>query len=403
MAQSEERKNLRLVGHHQLNGFGRCGEGLALKQLPGGRRVLFIAHLFAPKDFTVLDVTDPTKPKVILQTELPHQEMRSNSLAIVDDILLVAYQSNNLGVEPAGMGVYDVSDVENPKRIGFFNTSGPHSRGVHCLWFVDGRYAYLSTGMPDFVPTHPNDDEFYVVVDMSNPAEPSEVGRWWLPGTRKGDDVAPPTRHTQLDVGFRAHNINVYPQRPDRAYIGYIDGGVIILDISDMSRPKMISRVDYHPPFVGFTHTVLPLFDRDLLIVSDEANLRNCEDGPKLVWIMDVREETNPVIISTCPMPPKDDFCQRGGRFGAHNIHENEPLPTSWVSSRYVVGAFFNGGVRVYDIADPFRPEEVGYYIPPAPEGRPTTQMNDVYVDERGLVYAVDRGGGGLYILEMEF
>ena len=109
--QGEERKNLRLLGHHELNGFGRCGEGLALKQLPGGKRVLFIAHLFAPKDFTVLDVTDPTKPKVLLQTELPHQEMRSNSLAIVDDILLVAYQSNKFGVKPAGMGVYDVSDV----------------------------------------------------------------------------------------------------------------------------------------------------------------------------------------------------------------------------------------------------------------------------------------------------
>ena len=64
MAQSEERKNLRLVGHNQLNGFGNCGEGLALKQEPGGRRVLYIAHESAPKDFTVVDVTNPAKPRV---------------------------------------------------------------------------------------------------------------------------------------------------------------------------------------------------------------------------------------------------------------------------------------------------------------------------------------------------
>jgi hypothetical protein len=29
--------------------------------------------------------------------------------------------------------------------------------------------------------------------------------------------------------------------------------------------------------------------------------------------------------------------------------------------------------------------------------------MNDVFVDERGIVYTVDRHVGGLYILEMDF
>ena len=46
-------------------------------------------------------------------------------------------------------------------------------------------------------------------------------------------------------------NINVYPQRPDRAYAAYIDGGIIILDIADKAYPKMISRLDYHPPLPG--------------------------------------------------------------------------------------------------------------------------------------------------------
>jgi hypothetical protein len=30
-------------------------------------------------------------------------------------------------------------------------------------------------------------------------------------------------------------------------------------------------------------------------------------------------------------------------------------------------------------------------------------QLNDVFVDEREIVYTVDRFSGGLYILEMEF
>jgi hypothetical protein len=400
-------KKMKLLGQSALNGFGNGGEGFGLKELSDGRRILFVAHEGPPKDFTVLDVTNPCGPKVIQQIDLPHLKIRSNSLAIVGDILLVAYQSgldpnpSSFNVEHAGMGVWDISNVERPRQIGFFNTSGGHSRGAHYVWFVDGRYAHLSTGMPDSIPTHPHDDQFYVIVDLANPTKPREVGRWWLPGTQKGDSVAPPPRHHRFDVGYRSHNINVYAQRPDRAYVGYIDGGVIILDISNMSQPRMVSRVDYHPPFWGFTHTVLPLFDRDLLIVADECVRFDFEDWPKRIWVLDTREETNPVMISSFPTPPKDEFQFKGTRLGAHNIHENEPLPTSWASSNLIVGTFFSGGVRVYDIHDPFRPEEVAYAVPPAPEGCASIMINDVYIDEKGLVYALDRVRGGLYIFEM--
>ena len=350
-----------------------------------------------------MDVTDPANPRVILQTDLPHRGVRSNSLAVVDNILLVAYQVAQPGLSPAGMGIYDISVPEEPRRISFFDTSGPNSRGVHCLWCVDGRYAHLSTGAPDFVPTHPEDDQFYMIVDIGDPTRPSEVGRWWAPGTREGDDAAPPARHPEFDVGFRIHNANVYPQRPDRAYLGYIDAGVIILDISDMSRPKMISRLDYHPPLIGFTHTVVPLFDRDLLVVSEEAAaFEYCEDWPKLVWIIDASEETNLVMLSSLPMD-KEEFCVRPGRYGAHNVHENLPVPTSYVSSSLVYGAFFNAGLRVHDITNPLRPEEVAYFVPPVPEGAPANSVNDVYVDENQLIYAVDRIKGGLYILEPRF
>ena len=398
---AEEAKNLKLLSHHDLNGFANGGEGLALQATSDGRRILYIAHESAPKDFTGVDVTDPRNPKVVVQTALPHNDMRSNSLALVDDTLLVAYQSSRPGLTPVGVGVYDVADPANPKQISFFDTSGPYSRGAHCLWFVDGRYAHVTTGAADFEPTNPKDDQFHMIVDMNDPVNPREVGRWWLPGTRKGDAEAPPVRHPNLDAGFRVHNANVYPDRPDRAYLGYLDGGAIILDISDMAHPKMVSRVDYHPPFPGFTHTVMPLFERGLMIVTDEAVTDDLRDHPKLTWVMDASEETNPVIISTFPMPSAEEFGARGGRFGSHNIHENQPSPTSLVSDTIIVGAYFNAGVRVHDISDPFRPEEIAYYIPPVAEGANGVHMNDVYVDENGLIYAIDRVKGGLYILEL--
>jgi hypothetical protein len=81
------------------------------------------------------------------------------------------------------------------------------------------------------------------------------------------------------------------------------------------------------------------------------------------------------------------------------------PLPTAWQSDQIVLGTFFNGGLRAYDISNPYQPKEVGIFMPPAPAGAPTgtIQINDVFVDERAIVYAVDRHVGGLYILEMDF
>jgi hypothetical protein len=398
-----EAKNMRLLGHHDLGGFGNGGEGLALQQTSAGRRVLYIAHESAPKNFTALDVTDPTAPRMLVQTELPHREMRSNSLDLSGDVLAVAYQTVRPGLQPAGVELFDVSDPAKPRSISFFDRSGAHSRGAHCLWFVDGEYIHLSSGAADFVPTSPKDDQFYQIVDVRNPSQPEEVGRWWLPGTRQGDEASPPRRHAPFDAGYRTHNTNVYPQRPDRAYVGYIDGGIVILDVADKSQPKLISRVDYHPPLPGFTHTVLPLFERNLLIVTDEATRFNGEDWPKLAWVVDASVETNPVIVGSLPLPAVDEFKQHGGRFGAHNIHENQPVPTSFHSDTLVFGAFFNGGLRVYDVSNPFHPEEVAYYIPPAPAGSPVSaiQMNDVYVDENRVIYAIDRMSGGVYILEL--
>jgi hypothetical protein len=396
--------NMTLLAHHELAGFGGLGEGMAMQQTRDGRRILWLAHESAPKNFTGVDVTDPRNPKVVVQTDLPHAKMRSNSLDVVGDVMAVAYQTSGVNIQPAGFDLFDISVPESPKRISHFDASGPHSRGVHAVWFVDGETVHLAGGAADFKPRDPKDDQFYRIVDVRNPSKPEEVGRWWYPGTRDGDDAPAPKRlPPQFDMGFRAHNTNVFPQRPDRAYVGYIDGGAWVLDISDRSRPKPVASWQYSPPFNGFTHTVLPLFSRDLLIVSDECVLDDGADWPKLVWVLDNRVETNPVPIGTFPAPPYDAFAKRGGRFGAHNLHENLPVPTSWRSDSIIVGTFFNAGVRAYDVSDPFQVKEIAYFVPGAPRLSPVgaIQLNDCYVDDRGLVFTVDRFVGGLYVLEM--
>jgi hypothetical protein len=402
MNTSVKSKNMRLLGHNDLAGFGNGGEGLGL-QVKNGKRYLYIAHESAPKNFTVVDVSDPREPAVVAQTELPHTKVRSNSLDVVGDLLAVAYQTAEPGLTPAGVELFDVSDPENPRSIAFFDRSGPYSQGVHCLWFVDGEYMHITTGAADHEPIDSRDHQMYQIVDVRDPAHPAEVGRWWLPGTRRGDEDPPPIRHTRFDAGFRPHNTNVYPERPDRAYVAYIDGGIVILDIADKAHPKMISRLDYHPPMTGFTHTVLPLFSRDTLIVTDEAVRPGGEDWPKPAWVVDMRDEEHLLTIGTLPLPPLSEFPGEKARYGAHNIHENHPLPTAFRSDDLVFGAFFSAGIRAYDVTNPFTPVEMGYYIPEPPEGSPVgqAQMNDVYVDENRIIYGIDRFKGGLYTLEL--
>ena len=59
--------------------------------------------------------------------------------------------------------------------------------------------------------------------------------------------------------------------------------------------------------------------------------------------------------------------------------------------------------MRAYNISNPYQPQEVAYFVPGAPRMSPAgaVQLNDVYVDDRRIVYTVDRFIGGLYILEM--
>jgi hypothetical protein len=393
--------NMRIIGHSDLNGAGHGGEGLALRQYPDGRRVLFLAHESAPMCVSIVDVTKPEDPKVITQIPVPAPQLRCNSLGLSGTTMTVAHQTDKPGQAGAGMEVWDVADPAHPNKIGFLDTSGPHSRGVHYLWFAGGHFAYLSTGAKDFTPRNQLDDQFFMIVDLNDPAHPREAGRWWLPGTRVGDKEASPPR-VSINSGIRMHTPVVSAERPDRAYVGWIDGGWVILDISEKAHPKLVARRSWQSQDVGFAHTVLPIPSRGLAIQTEEAVEANCKDWPKRDWVWDISNEKAPVVLSV--MPPPADFaalCQQGGRFGAHNVHQNRPDATAAHLKTTVVGSFFNGGVRAYSIANPHDPQEIGFLVDAPPKGNAShsIQINDVYVDEHGLIYANDRLSGGLDII----
>jgi hypothetical protein len=279
-----------------------------------------------------------------------------------------------------GIRIYDITDPAHPKETSFFKTGG---NGVHRFDF-DGNYAYLSTRMEGY------QGNIVVIVDLADPANPVEVSRWWLPGQWIAGGEEP----SWGDQRYECH----HPLRfGDRLYVSYCMAGMIILDISDITSPRVVSRHNYHPPFFK-THTYarmpFALGGRDVAVVVDEQPPRPRPGQiPAFMWIFDVSDETQPQPLSAYSMSEDDTPWKLGeltpgtARFGAHQCHEK-------MTGSLVYVAWFRGGLRIVDIADPARPEEVGYFIPTPSAGAETVQSNDVFVDEKGRVYLLDRLNG---------
>ena len=180
----------------------------------------------------------------------------------------------------------------------------------------------------------------------------------------------------------------------DRAYLGYDDAGLVVLDVTDMTSPRQAGHAQWGG---GSTHTCLPLPGRGLVVVTDEQ----VQDGPyaprRSIRVLDV-SGAGPRVLAECPHPAGFDGLPM--RFGAHNLHENQR--GSYASERIVFATYFSAGVRVYDLADAEHPAEIAHWIPEAPPGQPVAQINDLFVDADGLVWVTDRIGGGLYVLEPE-
>jgi len=330
----------------------------------------------------------------VAQLETP-PGTHSHKVQIVDDVLLVNYERSMYEPEAktwqGGLAVFDVSKPEQPRELAFLAMPG---KGVHRMTYWQPPYAFMSGSDEGFL------DQFLVIVDLSDPSRPCEVGRWWFPGqhTAAGEPLSwTPTAGHGGQPGAKRVALHHPLVRGDRAYCGWWDAGLIILDISDLSHPTLVSQLEFGSDVSGATHTALPIPGRDILVVTDEQIASDCTGLFAQVRVVDISDERQPRVIGEFPRP-EGDFCSRGGRFGPHNLHEMRP--GSLVDANTVYLTYFNAGLRVVDISNAERPYEVAYFVPPAPPGRSSIQFNDVLVGADGLVYVTDRYTGGLYILE---
>jgi hypothetical protein len=130
---------------------------------------------------SVLDVTDPSKPKLIRFVPEPSGKTGISmvKLQVADGIGITHMQQRKFeqfhghqkpGTEyDEGLLVWDFKDPENPKVISRWHTETPW--GTHRNFYNGGRYAHLTAGAPGYKGF------IYRILDLADPAHPVVVGR----------------------------------------------------------------------------------------------------------------------------------------------------------------------------------------------------------------------------------
>jgi hypothetical protein len=419
-------RNIKRLGHLDLPGAG---------QVTIAGKFAYVGHIPNKQNLgtSIIDIADPAKPRLVATVTLDDPTSHSHKVRVAGDIMVVNHERNPtaagrraqdmpairrglreaLGRDPTrdellqklnlteadfvdiekdeaqpyrngGFRVYDVADPSKPKLIHHQLTGGI---GVH-RFDMDEHYAYISTEMDGF------NGNILVIYDMRDPKKPQEVSRWWLPG----QNIAAGETPTWPGKRHRLHHALRFG---DEMWASCWHGGFRIVDISDLSKPKTAASYNYHPPFPEPTHTVMPApgkigGKRIAIAIDEEDQAQSATEEQSrrgrmhaCITTYDVSDYSNVKPLAIFDVSELDSPFARtpGARFGAHQFHER-------MTGTLVHAMWFGAGLRIIDVADPSAPREVGYFIPEPVGSNKAPQSNDVMLDDRGLIYVVDRWNG---------
>jgi len=442
----ESSKNMKLEGYSDLQ--GRTAYQPTIEK-QGDRWIAYIGHHGDKKlnpltdkiednGTSIIDVTNPKKPQYLFH--IPGQEGKaerggSQMVRICSGANLPkGDKSKFYMLRVFGNQAHEIWDVTKPEAPTLLTTIIKGLKDTHKnFWECDTGIAYLVSGNPQWRTTRMTQ-----VYDLSDPANPVFIRDFGLVGQQPGAGGPVPTQ---------LHGVMSTGPKGNRVYFGYGTNSEGIIQIIDRDKllngPKdptpenllypQVARLDL--PAMHGAHTTFPMFDvdipefaknylgrkRDFIVVTDEAIAKECLEGRQMVWFVDSTNEKKPFGVSSWTVPEKSgNYCSKGGRFGTHSSNENM---TDVFYKKLMFFAHFNAGVRVLDVRNPFSPIEVAYFVPainkntvvlesppgsksdPLPyteaSNKKAIQTNNVEVDDRGLVYIVDRANTGLHILSL--
>ena len=427
---AEESRNLSMVGFHDLQGRSAYqpviehhdGRWIAYVGLMGGEAPNGITGVVEFNGTLLVDVTDPSNPFTL--AHIPGGSVTQGSGGNGAQMSRVCSRNGTIYLlRSFGSSSHQLWDVSSPGEPTFVVNVADDLKSVHKSWWeCDSGVAYIVGQDEDWRSRHTR------IYDLSDPQNPKFIRAYGIPGQEPGANSEPvPTNlHGPIALG-------------DRVYFGYgssRDGIVHIVD-----RDKLLNGgpeasaanlaaaeiARYHlAPNYG-AHTTLPVLGleiadyksnaegaiRDFLLVPSESTRNECFEERDALFIFDITYPERPMPVSSFQVRESDgDFCTRGGRFGPHAVDESM-YPAYY--GKLIFLSYFNAGVRAIDIRNPYAPREVGFYIPATnanttpscllindkPRCKTAVQTNNVEVDDRGLVYIVDRVGTGMHILAL--
>jgi hypothetical protein len=395
-----------LVGYHDLE--DRPGFKLAMCERDD-RWYLYVGHLWH-SGWTVLDVTDPAEPRLTDHLEGPPNTWTLQVQA-ADGRLITSLEPilDEWGHDPDGPAaeegfyIWGLDDPAHPERLGHWRTG---ASGTHRNFYAGGDHVHACAGFPDM------SDRIYASVDISDPANPKTVGRWWWPGQNAGQGET----FSDADAGrVISHHGGAYEQ-DGLAYCPWMGAGMAVLDVSDPANPSLVGSLPVHPPLGSWLamHSCVPLPGTDLVVVNSEAIAERAQENVNFVAVVDVADPAAPRMISIFPAPttpdgfPAQSFAQRPGRFGPHNQHQPQGQDCLLHTADFVFVAYFNAGLQVFDVRDPYAPQIAGHYIPDDPSRRLgplprelAVQCEDVLVDRRGFIYMTEKNSG-VYVMRFD-
>ncbi len=456
--------NMELAGYSDLQGRSAY-QPIIINE--NGREIAYVGHhtgsarnpltgAIEPNGTSILDVTDPPKPKYL--SHIPGsaeggEEGGGAQMVRVcsGDVLPHGVHGKWYLLRPNGDKAQELYDVTDPAHPALLTVIVKDLTGTHKSWWeCDTGIAYL---VGNSRPEGWKGGNHMKIYDLSDPAKPRYIRDFGLLGQQPGA-----TSHEGSAVATGIHGPISAGVDKNRVYAAYGTGANGVIQILDRKKlltafenPLKPTTEEMLAPQLGFiamspdqgAHTVFPVFGepipefqghtalkkRDFLIVPSESGRgHNClpgpggdRPGPHLAFMVDITNESTPWPVSTFRVPENPgNFCGKGGRFGAHSVAESFYPP---YYGKLAIFSWFNAGTRVFDIRDPFAVQEIAYFIPAptkntmsfcpdgvshspgdpkiTPDCARVIQTNNVEVDDRGLIYSADRAGTGLHILRL--
>ena len=390
-------KNMRLVGQQDVRNRGANGNLSYLGECA------YVAAYYGGTDalagLAIVDATNPQNPELFKLlpgapgTRSPQTEV--NQARKILGVMPYSLENGPYGDPPGPtqLLMYDVSkDCKNPELLGVydFGKVTTHEFGFS----PDGMTAYATVNRNADPSQPPVPGDALMVVDVSDPKNPKTLTTWDL----SQEPGMPKSGMHDLDFndeGTRAYTSSRWFQD------GVQHKGMTILDVSEVTarrpNPKIrrISSFNWGPPQQGLSHTTvgpLTINGRPFVISLDEGTGSNGTEPRGWGRLIDISNERYPLQVSTIQLPvslmenaekTKADRADYATHFVSVDDRHNAHLAfISWYSS----------GLRVWDIRNPYDPQEIGYYIPGARINTtlklPERGRNNKYVD---YVYSYPR------------